>query len=203
MVLNLLRRFGLRESVVARRSGIHLDIGCGASKQGPTWVGMDIRSLPGVDIVWDFNVHPWPLDDESVITAIASHVLEHIPGSAIGKDGHSRAPFMEFMADMWRVMRVGGEFMIAVPHGNSPGFMQDPTHCNMMNEARWAYFDPLEPNTGGQLWAIYRPPPWRLKYLAWDPTANMEVVLVKRAWTDEFRKGNPPFKQDGQVVTYE
>lgn len=194
--------------LLEENSGIRLDIGCGGNKQ-PGFVGMDVRDLPGVDIVHDVTMFPWPLPDESVLTAIASHLLEHIPpfqadpkllglirllvnkgiigandiDSYIGQ--YDATPmFIRFMNEVWRVMKVGGEFAIAVPHGRSDGFLQDPSHCNAINEARWAYFDPFEPNTQGILWGIYKPKPWRIKHLTWSPDANIEVVLVKRSLTE-------------------
>lgn len=78
-------------------------------------------------------------------------------------------------------MKPGGEFAISCPHGSSQGFLQDPTHCNALNEATWAYFDPFEIRTHGMLYSIYQPKPWRVKYLAFDPSANIEVILVKRS----------------------
>ena len=160
------------DALLAEKSGISLDIGCGAHKQGPEWVGLDIRALPGVDIVWDFEQFPWPLPDECAIRAIASHVVEHVNPHKFG--------FINFMNEVWRVMKPDGEFAIATPHGHSPGYLQDPTHCNPCNEATWAYFDPLEPNTQGLLYKIYKPKPWRIKFLSWSPAANIEVILVKR-----------------------
>ena len=64
--------------------------------------------------------------------------------------------------------------------GYSQGYLQDPTHCNQINEATWAYFDPLEPSTQGMLYRIYKPKPWQIKFLSWSPEANLEVVLAKR-----------------------
>jgi len=167
------------ERLLEKRSGIRLDIGCGAHKQGPDWVGLDIQKLPGVDIVHDINVHPWPLPDESVLMAIASHLVEHIPPVQVTKRG-TRFPFIEFMDEVWRVMKFDGEFAIACPHGSSQGYLQDPTHCNPINETTWAYFDPLEPNSRGLLYPFYKPKPWKIKVLAWAPNANVEVVLIKR-----------------------
>jgi hypothetical protein len=158
--------------MLREKSGIRLDIGCGAGKQGPDWVGMDKQALPGVDIVHDWNVYPWPLPDECVLVAIASHVVEHVNPADGG--------FLRWMDEVWRVLRYDGEFAIATPHGASSGYLQDPTHCNPCNEATWAYFDPLEPNSGGALYKFYRPRPWRIKFLSWNPAANIEVVLVKR-----------------------
>lgn len=165
-------------ALLNKHSGIRLDIGCGANKQ-PGFVGMDIRPLDGVDIVQDLTRFPWPLPDDSVLVAMSSHVVEHIPPVAIGPDG-TWFPFVRFMDEVWRVLRPDGEFAIACPHGYSSGYLQDPTHCNAINEATWAYFDPLEPNTGGMLYHIYKPKPWKIKYLSWSPAANMEVVLIKR-----------------------
>jgi len=160
-------------------SGILLDIACGASKQ-PGYVGLDIQPLPGVDIVHDLNFHPWPLPDECVLRAIASHIIEHIPPVQITESG-TRFPFIEFMNEVWRVMKVGGQFAIAAPHGSSQGFLQDPTHCNALNETTFAYFDPLETKANGFLYKFYRPKPWKIEYISWAPNANVEVVLVKRS----------------------
>jgi hypothetical protein len=153
--------------IIRENAGIFLDIGCGANRQDG-WVGMDIRPLPGVDIVHDVESFPWPLPDGCVKTAMASHLVEHLNPHKFG--------FVNFMDEVWRVMQVGGEFAIVVPHGNSQGYLQDPTHCNPCNEATWDYFCP-ERESG--LWTIYQPKPWRVKYLAANPAANMEVVLVK------------------------
>lgn len=197
------------QALLQQKSGIRLDIGCGGNKHGSDWVGMDARSLPGVDIVWDVTRFPWPIPDETVLTAISSHLVEHIPPfqadpkllglitllreSGVISDEQikqhigeydSTPMFIRFMNEVWRVMRSGGEFAIACPHGRSDGFLQDPSHCHAINEAKWAYFDPFEPNTQGMLWGIYRPLPWKIKYIAWDPVANIEVVLIKRSMAE-------------------
>jgi SAM-dependent methyltransferase len=158
---------GRIDEILAAHSGIRLDIGCGGNKQ-ETFVGLDIRPLDGVDIVHDFEDIPWPLPDESVLVAVASHVVEHINPHKFG--------FINFMDEVWRVLKDGAEFAIATPHGSSQGFLQDPTHCNPCNEATWAYFVPEHPSG---LYNIYQPRPWRIKYLTWSPAANIEVIMVK------------------------
>lgn len=157
------------EAGIAAASGLRLDIGCGEAKQAG-WYGIDRRALPGVDLVHDLEVMPWPLPDECAVVAMASHLVEHIKPWL----------FFQFMDEVWRVLRYDCEFAIACPHGRSSGWLQDPTHCNALNEATWAYFDPLEESTGGALYRIYKPKPWRIKILSWSPSANIEVVLVKR-----------------------
>lgn len=162
------------QDVLREHEGIQLDIGCGANKQ-PGWVGLDIRELPGVDIVQDINCHPWPLPDNCALRAIASHLVEHIPPTAIVVN-RTRFLFVEFMDEVWRILQPGGQFAIATPHGYSMGYLQDPTHCNPCNEATWAYFAPGHPSG---LYTIYKPKPWRIMHLSWDPTANIEVLLEK------------------------
>lgn len=161
--------------LIKEKGGIRLDIGSGANVQ-EGFIGMDVRPLPGVDIVHDVNIHPWPLPSECVLLAVCSHLVEHIPPAAIRPDGSTWFPFVAFMDELWRVCKVGAEVAISLPHGSSQGFLQDPTHCNPCNERTWAYFDPDQ-----ILWTIYKPKPWRIKHLNWSPVANVEVALVKRA----------------------
>lgn len=162
------------------KSGIRLDIACGANKN-PGFVGIDIRELPGVDIVHDLEVYPWPLPDECALLATASHYVEHINPAHFG--------IINFFNEVWRVMKEEGEFAIVTPHGLSQGFRQDPTHTKAWDEATFAYFDPLEPSG---LYNIYKPKPWQIKYLSWSPVSNIEAILVKRnadpqKWTNDGR----------------
>ena len=163
------------QTLLKEKGGIRLDIGCGKNKQDG-FVGLDMRDLPGVDIVWDVTDIPWPLPDECVLLAMASHLVEHISPANGG--------FLKFMDELWRVMRVDGEVAFSLPHGSSQGYLQDPTHCNPCNEATWSYFDPECIRVGRMLYQIYEPKPWRVKYLVWAPNANMEVILVKRGAKD-------------------
>ena len=162
---------------ISEHSGIQLDIGCGEAKQ-PGFVGIDIREMPGVDIAHDVEVYPWPLPDESVVRAVCSHLVEHI--------NPHKFNFIHFMDEIWRIMKPVGQLAIACPHGSSPGFLQDPTHCNPLNETTWSYFDPLCPYTNGLLYRIYRPKPWKIEHLTWNPAANIEVILSKRVEDESY-----------------
>lgn len=162
------------DALIEDRGGILLDIGCGANKQGPDWVGMDKQALDGVDIVHDWNDYPWPLPDECVLRCIASHVVEHVNPADGG--------FLRWMNELWRVMHTGGQVAIAHPHTWSRGYGQDPTHCNPLNEVSWVYFDPEHPSG---MWGFYKPRPWKIAHLFFDYATNVEVVLVKREVADD------------------
>ena len=142
-----------------------LDIGCGGNKQDG-FIGIDKRALPGVDIVHDLEVFPWPIPLNSCSIAIASHVVEHIKPWLM----------LDFMNEVWRILEPGGQFCISVPYAGSHGFWQDPTHCNGCNEATWQYFDPTYP-----LYGIYKPKPWRIKkgFPVYQVQGNMEVIFTK------------------------
>ena len=148
------------------KKGILLDIGCGGNKQAENFVGMDKRALPGVDLVHDVEVFPWPLEDDSVHLAVCSHLLEHIkPWLTI-----------DFFNEAWRVLQPDAQLVIAVPYGVSGGFQQDPTHCNIVIETTFQYFDPVFP-----LYNIYKPKPWRIKkgFPVWEANGHLECILQK------------------------
>lgn len=150
--------------------GIKLDIGCGGNKQ-PGFVGMDIRPMPGVDIVQDLESQPWKLPNDCVSLAVASHVLEHINPAKFG--------FINFMDEVWRILKPGAHFMIVVPYAGSQGYWQDPTHVNPITEVTLAYFDPMDRSN---FWTIYKPKPWKIVpgSLHFQMDGFLEVVLEKR-----------------------
>ncbi len=148
-------------------AGIRLDIGCGENKQ-KGFVGMDKRDLKGVDIVHDLEKFPYPLEDESCLVIMGSHIVEHIKPWLM----------IDFMNELWRITKFEGQLALAHPYGWSHGFIQDPTHCNPCNETTWTYFDPRNP-----MWNIYKPLPWTIEegFPVWQVTGNMEVMFRKGA----------------------
>lgn len=143
--------------------GFNLDVGSGHHKQ-PGFLGMDRRSLPEVDFVWNIENLPWPFPDDSVDRMLLSHILEHVsPSKTIG-----------VFDEMWRVTKAEGQAMIVVPHGQSYGMLQDPTHQNFFVEATFSYFSPLDPSG---LYGIYEPKPWKIERLTSSPLHNIEVIL--------------------------
>lgn len=181
-----------------------LDIGCGNDKQ-EGFVGMDYYPYPNVDVVHDVTKFPWPFPDKSVDIIMVSHLMEHITKAALPtqlidlvkllvnkkvlkqKDVDATVgelffggTLMKFMDEAWRVLKPKGEIMMVYPYAGSTGYWQDPTHLSGINEITWAYFDPLEINTQGQLYSLYEPRPWKIEYSVWNPSQNMEICLSKR-----------------------
>jgi SAM-dependent methyltransferase len=88
--------------------GRNYDIGCGPGK------------VPGVDIIHDLNISPWPIEKESSNLVIASHVIEHVDN------------VIAFMSEVHRVLKKGGKAVIRYPHFSQRHTFRDPTHKRFM-----------------------------------------------------------------------
>lgn len=140
-----------------------LDLGCGKNVQRG-FVGVDARALPGVEIVHDLEVFPWPIEDDCASICMASHLVEHIkPWCQI-----------DFMNEVWRILKPDGIFLISTPYGGSYRYNQDPTHCAPWNESTVAYFI-----KGSGLYEIYEPKPWKLERCHYFIQGDLEAALIK------------------------
>lgn len=153
---------------------MRLNIGCGHHKE-TGWIGIDIQDLPGVDIVHDLNLQPWPVESGSVDEAQAWHIVEHIPPVCVTEKG-TRRPFLEFMDECWRVLKVGAQLDIETPYGFSDGFLHDPTHCNPCDELTFEHFDP-----DCRRYMTYQPKPWKIVKQSWARDGQLNAILEKRA----------------------
>jgi len=162
------------DEVLKEKGGIRLDIGCGENKQ-KEFVGLDKRELPGVDIVHDLEVFPYPLPDECCLTIVGSHIIEHIK------------PWLtvQFFDELWRIMKTGGQLVLSTPYAGSRGYFQDPTHCNAFNQATFQYFDPRYP-----LYDVYKPNPWKIEkgFPVWQSNGNLEVIMEKIKSADNIER---------------
>jgi predicted SAM-dependent methyltransferase len=156
--------FAAIEALVAAKQGIFLDVGC-ADHKSKGAVGMDIRPLPGVDIVHSLLDIPWPLPDACCLRILASHIWEHLPPDRING----------VMDECWRVMRPDGQLLISMPYANSMRAMQDPTHYRCWNEVCAQYYDPAYP-----LYQVYRVQPWKVELNQWSSEGDIAIVLAKR-----------------------
>jgi len=141
-----------------------LDIGCG-DRKATGHVGMDRQACDGVDVIHDWNDLPWPFENAEFVEARASHVVEHICPLRI----------IEWIDEVWRVLKVGGRLHIAMPYAGSGSYAQDPTHCLQATEKTWQYFDPQY-----SLHSVYRSRPWRVESINRHGDI-LNAVLVKRS----------------------
>lgn len=92
-----------------------LDIGCGPHKL-PNSVGIDLRPLPGVDVIQDLDTHPWPLPRKHFEFIRCQHVIEHL------KDLFGLAEEIAALA------KPGCVVEFKTPHYSSYASWGDPTH---------------------------------------------------------------------------
>ena len=97
-----------------------LDIGCGRSKDSE-FTGIDIYDWPGVDIVWDLEKFPWPIEDNSFNYIKAIHVVEHI-NDQVG-----------FFREIHRIAADNAIVHLETPHFSSRDSWADPTHVRHMS----------------------------------------------------------------------
>ena len=116
---------------------IKIDLACGDRKKDG-FVGVDIAPISGVDIVFDIQTYPWPFEDNSVDEVYCSHYMEHIPHD-IKNPNDNRDGFIQFMDELYRILKVGGKVNITVPYYTSMRAFQDPTHQRFMCEASFYY----------------------------------------------------------------
>jgi SAM-dependent methyltransferase len=115
------------EHTISEPSSRILDIGCGKRKQ-PGAVGMDLRALPGVDIIHDLTHFPYPFPSDSFSVVHANHVLEHVPD------------VMNVMAEIWRICEPDALVHIRVPHCTGALAWRDPTHVRSFTSESFRYF---------------------------------------------------------------
>lgn len=111
-----------------------LDIGCGNNKHIGNGIekviGMDIVDLPGVDVIHDMELFPYPFDNLSFNTVVMHHSLEHV-----SKENKTNIIIIE---EIYRILAPGGLLVVEVPIGQ--WFNYDPTHKNYVGYWYWKYF---------------------------------------------------------------
>ncbi|MGW4463054.1 methyltransferase domain-containing protein [Micromonospora sp. NPDC004704] len=106
-------RVGGREPVV-------MDLGCGAAKQYPENLGLDLRRADGVDAQADLS-GALPLADNSVDVIFTVHILEHL------------IDFLSLVDECHRVLRPGGTLHIMSPWWGHVNAVADPTHVRLLD----------------------------------------------------------------------
>ena len=98
-----------------------LDVGCGPYKT-PGAIGIDWAKLPGVDVVHDLNVFPWPFSNNYFDHIVCNHSLSHLNN------------FVRTIEEIFRIAKPNSILEILVPHYASDNFNTDPTHNTTAQE---------------------------------------------------------------------
>ncbi len=83
-----------------------LDVGCGINKI-PGSTGIDIDEKSHADIKHDFNVYPFPIEDNSFDKIYAKHIIEHLDDP------------QGFINELTRILKPGGTLFMETPHFSS------------------------------------------------------------------------------------
>lgn len=112
---------------------MRLNLGAGPRPM-PDAVNVDRVPLPGIDVVHDLDVRPWPWADDSVEAIHARDLFEHL-ADAVG-----------FMVECHRVLIPGCTLWIRTPNVavNAGDAFTDPTHRRFPT---WETFDYWIPGT--------------------------------------------------------
>lgn len=107
---------------------VRLNLGCGA-RPIDGYINVDKRpGIPGINMVHDLDVYPWPFDDASVDEIVMDQCLEHLVD-------RNRA-----MKEIYRILKKGGKATICVPHFTWQYAYADPTHRHLFSYRTFFYY---------------------------------------------------------------
>src|SRR5687768_224522 len=104
------------QDILSRGGKVVLELGCGDLKKDPSYLGVDIFPLPGVDFVHNMETGLSFIPDNTVDEITSSHFLEHIVN------------FELLMKEIHRVLKKDGLHKVTVPHFSNPFYYSDFTH---------------------------------------------------------------------------
>lgn len=114
-------------AMVKKQNGLtRLNLGCGRDIQ-KDWINLDLANLPGVDVVHDLSRLPLPFQDGQFDHILAKDILEHVD-------------YIPLLKDLYRILKVGGDLLIQVPHFTSADNYVDPTHKNKFSIRTFDFF---------------------------------------------------------------
>ncbi len=109
-----------------------IDLGCGQKKR-EGYIGVDILNVPGVDVIHDLNVFPYPFRDNIAEEIWMDNVLEHLNDP------------VKVMEEVYRISCNNARIVISVPYFRSFYAVIDPTHKHLFGVYWFNYFDPSHP----------------------------------------------------------
>ncbi len=115
-----------------------IDLACGDNKK-EGFKGIDIVETSSTDYVMDLTKYPWNIESESVEELYCSHYIEHIPHD-INNPNDKRDGFIQFMDEIYRILKPNGKAILVAPYLTSVRAFQDPTHQRFICKESFYYF---------------------------------------------------------------
>lgn len=133
---------------------LKLNLACG---QVP-WTGfynIDKVAMDGVDAVMDLLDFPWDIESESAERIVCEHFVEHIPHDLIPRyllkyrwddrrlipEPDTRDGLIQFIDEVYRILKPEGYIDIVTPFYSSETMWRDPTHCRVITDNTFHYFN--------------------------------------------------------------
>lgn len=107
-----------------------VNLGAGSQPMVGGWVNVDSVDQPGIDVVHDLDVFPWPFADGTASEILGWDVYEHVTWP------------LEFMGECWRILRQDGTLTLHTSHWQNPDSYRDPTHKRFLTEESFDYWIP-------------------------------------------------------------
>lgn len=138
-----------------------IDLACGQSKK-EGFFGIDVADVPGVDLVHDLTIYPWPIEDNSVDEIHCSHYIEHIKHDDVLSDikkileettsfdefkekimgmEKSQDGLIKFMNEVHRILKPNGKATITAPYVTHTRAFGDPTHTRYIHDMSFYYYN--------------------------------------------------------------
>lgn len=108
---------------------MRLNLGAGSLIE-PNWVNVDYVALPGIDVVHDLDILPWPFEDDSVERIKAFDIYEHVVN------------WRGFMSECHRILEPYGVLYIHTSYYKNPDSFRDPDHKRFLHEESFDYWVP-------------------------------------------------------------
>ena len=106
-----------------------LHLGCGLNKRDGA-VGVDLLPLPGVDVIHNLNLFPYPFPDGEFDLVVAEHVIENLEN------------VVAVVEEVHRLLKSRGKLEIICPHFSSADTFTDITHRHFITSRSFDYFVP-------------------------------------------------------------
>jgi SAM-dependent methyltransferase len=171
-----------------------LDLGCNNRPCNPfkceDLYGVDMCDLQIEDVIYrkaNLSLEPIPFEDNFFDYVTAFDFIEHIP-RVLSSGETTRAPFIEIMNEVYRVLTPNGVFYAITPAYPHAAAFQDPTHNNIITSKTHEYF--CGTDSKGKMYGF------KGNFQA----LRTEFVIPKMAYTPEITMGKKLYKLKNRLI---